>query len=219
MKPLVYSYTFLRDYENCPHKVLRVSVLKDIPREKTKEMDWGNDVHDALDRRISKNRILPAIMAPYEPYAAYFQKFKPTAEMKVGMTRAGTPCDFFADNVYLRGKIDVSWGEAANARAWIVDWKTGKRREDSFELELFGLLFAAKTQGKFPKIYGRYVWLKSMEIGSLHDLSNVTATYNDLQKRVAEVEHNAAAEYWPKKQNPLCGWCPVLDCEFNTKGK
>ena len=24
---------------------------------------------------------------------------------------------------------------------------------------------------------------------------------------------------WPKKQNKLCEWCDVIDCEFNTRPK
>lgn len=218
-KPIVYSYTLLRNFENCPYKCYRLNVLKDIKFKSTPEMDWGNEVHDALDRRISKNRILPANMGAYEPYAAYFQQFRPSAEMKVGITREGAACDFFAPNVFLRGKIDLSWGDQVKNVGWIVDYKTGKRREDDLELELFGLMFAAHTQGKYQKILGRYLWLKTFEIGSLHDLSNVTGTFNYVQKTVAEIEHNAAAGYWPKKQNPLCGWCDVLDCEFNKKGK
>ena len=57
----------------------------------------------------------------------------------LGITEAGDACDFFAKDVWLRGKIDAI--VIRQPMAAIFDWKTGKKREDPGELELHAMIF------------------------------------------------------------------------------
>lgn len=212
MKPLVYSYTFLSEYENCPYKAYRRFVVKDIPFTETTAMRWGIDVHEALEHRVAAGKPLPETMRAFEPVASFFAAKGAQAERKVAIRRDATVCDFFAKDVFLRGKVDVSWQEGDTL--CIADYKTGKRREEPFEMELFALMLRPLYPDVL-RVKGSYVWLKEMKIGKPYDLSDTATVFEGVLHRAGQIEHNAKHNHWPVRENPLCGWCPVKDCKHN----
>lgn len=214
--PVVASYTLLNTYDICPHQMYRRYIAKDLPRQaETEPMKWGNAVHSALEKRLSYGMTLPKEMVRFEPYAAALlaSNDKPMVEQKWGMTEGGKPCDFFSDEVWLRGKADVAL--VRDNTAVLFDWKTGKVREDPFELELQGLLLKARHP-EVKTITGRYVWLAEGRIGVPHDVSGTAKAHESVAKRMDEISHQEKMGYWPKKQSGLCGYCPCMDCEFNS---
>lgn len=216
MKLPVLSYTFLNTYDICPKQAFHRYVLKDCPFVGSKESAWGNTVHDAMDKRLSKKTPLPPEVAQYEFYAATLEPLKPQTEMKLGITRGGEPCGFFADEVWLRGKADVV--TMNDTTGLLFDWKTGKRREDPYELELQALMLWA-ARPKLVRITGHYIWLKDNAVGKPHDLSNVGETLECLQEKADEIESCHKRGEWRTKEGPLCGFCPVKSCGFNRSGK
>lgn len=216
MKLPVYSYTFLNTWDICPKQAFHRYVAKDHPFVGTDASKWGNVVHDALDQRLSKGTPLPKEVAKYEYYAAAIAPLGPRTEWKLGIKRDGSPCDFFADDVWLRGKLDVAAKQ--NTTAILFDWKTGKKREDPTELEVQALLLHA-TEPYLTRITGHYVWLQDGVVGKPHDVSNVGETLEVLQDKADEIEQMNRTGIWPTKQGPLCGWCPVKSCGFNRSGK
>jgi PD-(D/E)XK nuclease superfamily protein len=217
----VLNYSALNAYQVCPRRFAHMYVFKDLPREtKSKEQLDGTAAHEALKRRIRLNEPLPAEYATYEPIAKTIfdsDKIKYT-ELKLGIDVTGLACDFFADDVWLRGALDLvlSSGE----EALLLDWKTGKTREDPFELEIQGLLLQAKWPS-FRRITGHYVWLRDLTIGAAHDCSNTANTLATIKRTEERLRHRAAGEDWPPDEGPLCGWCPVTKemCEFKRNQK
>ena len=213
----------LKAFENCPFKGYRMYIAKDLPRTKaTEAMTWGQDVHKALDARISKDTPLPATMIQFEPMAAAIKSF-PSAmpvevpphvytEEKLGVNKSGQGVGFFDDDVFGRGVIDVLMVRAPIAV--IVDWKTGKRREDPAELEIFAMLLQA-TRPHIATILGTYEWLQEGEVGKMYDLSDTGTTWKAVNKQMQEITKMQKTLDFPKTPNPLCGWCPVLDCVHN----
>jgi len=117
----------------------------------------------------------------------------------------------------VRGKIDatITNGDAA----FLPDWKTGSSKyENPFELEVQALLLRAARPG-LKKIAGHYVWLKENRVGVVHDLSDFNATWVTINNKVEVIEDCMMSGDWPKNKNPLCGYCPVKDCEnwFDAK--
>jgi hypothetical protein len=216
----VLSYTLLNTWTICPHQCYRRYIAKDIPYEETPEMKWGNDVHSAMECRIAHKKPLPDSMKQWEPLVAPLDRKSLKPEQRLGITSDGHGCDFFARNVWLRGKIDVPIvnGEVA----MILDWKTGKVREDSFELEIGALLLKARRP-RLNTIIGRYVWLRDGKLGEEHDCSDTERTWNSVQRIAREIE----TTWWEAKDNdayektpgPLCAWCAVTDCEHNRREK
>ncbi len=216
MKLPVYSYTFLNTWDICPKQAFHRYVLKDHPFVGSDASKWGNVVHDALDQRLSKGTPLPKEVAQYEFYALAVEPLKPKTEMKLGITREGEPVGFFHEDVWLRGKADVVI--ANDDKALLFDWKTGKKREDPYELEIQALMVWAQKP-TIHKITGHYVWLQDGVVGKAHDCSNISETLECLQEKADEIEQMNRTGIWPTKQGPLCGWCPVKSCGFNRSGK
>lgn len=214
---MIFSHTFLVDFENCPRKAWHKFVARDLPKQKVmpEAMKWGIEVHEALAARLEHQTPLPANM-PYEHLAGAVAKVAEGAtlltEKKLGMTTSAGQSGFFDNDVWFRGAVDV--GIVNGNNAVIVDWKTGKKREDPYELEVFGLLLKIAYPG-LQTVRGFYVWLKDKAAGKLHDLSNFAATWNSIKGRTNQIERLDPAKEWPPNENPLCGFCPVLTCEFN----
>lgn len=214
---IVGSHTFLSDYENCPKKAYHRHVAKDLPYVETPEMKWGNYVHSAMERRLVAGIPLPDDLAHLEGFpAAILQAGRVEGEQKVACRADWSPCSFFDDDVKWRGKIDVTVNQESLVA--ILDWKTGKQREDPEEL----LLHAALLKCNRPDLghaVGHYIWTKDNQIGRAHNLEPSTATYARYDTIMAHIEHNAALNHWPARENPLCKWCDVTHCNFNKKGK
>lgn len=214
MKPLVGSYSFVNDYENCPKKAFHKYVARDVPYEETDAMRWGNHVHEAFEKRITAGKPLPKDLEQYEPMVGYFDGKPVGGELKVGITKEGKPCTFFADNVWFRGKIDVSYLQPPHGI--FFDWKTGKKREDPYELEIQAVLLQAR-QPTVEVLTGRYIWLQDRVIGKAHNLSDTLSTYKKIVGVMEHVARNGAVNHWPARENPLCPWCPVASCVYNPK--
>ena len=211
-----WSHTHLSTYDICPKQYYHKFIAKDLPREKTEQMTWGIAVHEGFEQRLKHKRPLPAEMTKYEKYAAALENLPIHVEANLGIRQDGTACDFFAKDVWGRGKADVA--VIYPPRALIVDWKTGKRREDASELETLAVLLKARFQ-EVTTFKGSYVWLQDMAMGQEHDVSATDKTLERVRRQQAEMQHNLDTEFWPEKQGPLCGWCPVISCRFNRRGK
>lgn len=216
MKLPVYSFTFLNTWDICPSQAFHRYVAKTHPFVGTDASKWGNVVHDAMKLRLRHKTPLPKEVAKYEPFVMAIEPYVISVEEKVGIKRDGTPCGFFDEDVWLRGLADVV--AARENSAMLPDWKTGKRREDPFELEIQAVLIQAKWP-QFEKITGHYVWLQDGVVGKPHDVSNVGETLEVLQDKADEIEQMNRTGIWPAKQGPLCGFCPVLSCGFNRVRK
>lgn len=213
-KPLIYTYTMLSAYRNCPHAMYRRYVKRDQPYVETPEMKLGNDVHTAFEHRVGSRKPLPKQFHKWEHFAAVLDGRGANVELKLAMTKEGHPTGYWDNDCWFRGKIDVVIRQSD--RAYIRDWKTGNsRNEDSFELETNALLLKAK----FPELQtvrGDYVWLKEDRVGQSFDLSGFAATWQQINRLVKLIESTRAnGDEFDKKKSGLCGWCSVTDCEHH----
>lgn len=212
-----WSYSNLRNYEQCPKKYNHMYILKDLPKEPpTEALKYGNLVHSAMEHRINKGTPLPQELSHLEKFCS-FGPYMVKAEVSVAIRANGQPCGFWDSDVWGRGKIDVEVTAGAGfSTAVLYDWKTGKRYEDPEELELQAALLKA-SKLHLEKITGHYVWLKDDKVGKPHDLSATDEKLMRVREKCDEISHQLSMGYMPPKQGPLCGWCPVKSCEFNPK--
>lgn len=215
-KPPPWSYTSLSDYIRCPRRYFRRHVKKDLPPEdKSDAQLTGTAVHEAMKAAIRRGNKLPSAFVGYEPLVAPLRKVpehRILAELKLGMTVEGRDCDFFAEGVWGRGALDVVvFGD--NNSALLLDWKTGKSREDPFELALQALLLRSKYP-EIEKVIGHYVWLRTGKLGQAHDVSDTNSTRASVDELMEEISNRLESNAWPPDENPFCGWCNVHDCEY-----
>lgn len=207
---MIGSYTLLKAFEQCARQAQRRYITKDLPFEESDASRWGTRVHEAMEARLN-GKPLPKEMQLHEAWFADLTGAK--AEVKLGVRRDWSPCGFFDKDVWFRGKLDVLL--LAPLMAIIIDWKTGKRREDPDELEIFAALLHAHHPRK--RIIGWYVWLKDKAVGKLHDLSNTEAKTAEITERMARAEYAIRTNHFPPNETPLCDWCGLKTCEFNPR--
>lgn len=214
MKLPIGSYTFYNTLQTCPHQAYHRYVGKTLPFVSTPEMDWGNQVHAALEARIKQAAPLPEEMKAAEGLAKQFADMSKVvavrAELQLAMTVDGKPCEWKADAAWFRGKLDCV--TRTETSAWMVDWKTGNVREDPFELEC-GALLLKVNRPQLGSIVGEYFWLKIGQAGLRYTLNNHGATYEKLVNLRREAETYLEKGEWPKRKSPLCGYCQVKSCE------
>jgi hypothetical protein len=213
-KPMrfVGSFTSLNVYRNCPEQMHRRYIKKDLGVfVKTPEMEWGDKVHEAFEKRIGAKKPLPVEMQQWEGFAVPFDAHEVLCEQKLGITSEGKPCDYWGDNVWFRGKADAVIVKGTSA--YMADWKTGKSTyEDPFELATGALLLKAHYP-QLIKVTGSYVWLKENRLGQPYDLSDFRETWREICQLMGEIEADKASGKWEKRKSGLCGWCNVTDCE------
>lgn len=218
MANLVGSYSLLNSFESCNKKAYHHYVLKDVPYVESPEMQRGNEVHSAMEAGLKGKPVEPK----FELYAPMVQAllYQPAedrgTEKKLAIREDGSPCDFLAHDVWFRGKVDAYAISGTNAA--VIDWKTGKVREDPDELEIFALLLKAKHP-ELQRITGHYVWLTTPKVGLAHNLSGTDAKLIELHRRMQRLKEAQSRQHWPPTQGPLCDWCRVRACEFFTGRK
>lgn len=216
MRPFTISYSSLKAFEQCPRKFYHLYVAKDAPKEHSAELQWGNEVHSAMESRLRDGVVLPAPMEGYERFATLLDDHPCKVELKLGIRLDGKACGFFDNEVWVRGKVDVSI--VYDNLAAIFDWKTGKKREDPDELEIFGVMLKA-LHPQLEKITGHYVWLKEGTLGGPHDLSDTPVKLAQVRGRYEKIVEALRFKHFPENETPLCGWCPIVNCRFNPKGQ
>jgi hypothetical protein len=215
-----WSHSALKDFEGCARRYHEVKVLKRYPFKDTAQTLYGKDVHKAIEDYGKASVALPAAFAQYKPVvdAVLAKPGRKYFEYEMGVTTDLKPCGFKDDNVWVRGIADFVSVDDENLTAWVVDWKTGNDRyPDTDQLLLMGLMLFAH----FPHLRRVNSALMFIVKGSMvkHQLDRdgEAGAWQRYRERVAKIEAAHAHDVWNPKQSPLCGWCPVKTCEFNTK--
>lgn len=214
-KPFVFTYTMINTFLICPEQMYRRYVKKDLEFKMTPEMEFGNEVHTAMEYRLG-GKPLPVKMQQWEPFAAALDGLKARAEVKLGITAEGKPTGFFDKDVWLRGKADVI--AIAGSAAFLPDWKTGKPREEPLELAVNAMLVHAHNP-HLRTFTGVYAWLKENRMGIPHDVSDTNSTWAKVNNIVEDIKDSMQTGDWTKRKSPLCSWCDVFDCEYNSNPK
>ena len=219
MKLPPLTYTQLRDFENCAHKYFRKYVKKDVKFVRTAAMDEGTKAHKAIEDMIQKGITLDPHLRCVEPICNVLMALPDYVNVRVeyfvGMLVDGTACAWDHQNVWLRLKADVA--TITPMGGWLIDWKTGRKWEDPFELECQAMVCHAHHP-EVPVWQGEYFWLKDKELGQRYTLQPMD-TFSKVAEMFGRMHAYLAQGDWPKTQNKLCGFCDVADCEFNTRPK
>ena len=147
-----WSYSFLHHFANCPQKAYRKYIKKDLPKEDSPELREGITTHKLLEAYLKSGGAtrLPVNLLPH---ARPLVRAGLHAEHMMGMTVDQGPAKFFGEP-WGRGKADVLILDPPTAM--IIDWKTGKPREDDRELRQLALLVRANYPD-ISRVMGCYV--------------------------------------------------------------
>ena len=141
MAVFTWSYSSLKEYQNCPKKYHEIRVLKNYTVKETEQMRYGTEGHKALEDYVRDGVEL----------AKNYQRFKPFVdklisipgekycEYEMALTYNREPCDFKSEDRWVRGIADLVIVDGDYA--FIVDYKTGSNKyPDPKQLRLMALM-------------------------------------------------------------------------------
>ena len=204
----------------CPRKYHRLRVVKDIIEPPQEHLIYGSAVHKAAEEYVRDDTPIPEKYGFIQEYLDPLKALPgdKLCEHEMGLTKNFEPCGFRDKNVWFRGIADLLIINGNKAR--IVDYKTSKssRYADKKQLELLSLL----TFKHFPQVESVKASLLFLVCKDLVPAEfSEDQQYDCWQKWVVETNQLESAmitDVWNPKPNFTCrGWCPVTDCEHNSK--
>ena len=217
-KPVAWSFSALSSFNTCPRKHYETKVIKTYPDEMGEAGKWGDYVHRMLDKRIGEKQPLPENVAQYETMAAKFDGVKGEvfSERKITLNRDMEEVAWFAKDAWLRVILDVS--VLNGNKAFVGDWKTGKRKMDIDQLKLFAAVMFT-VHPHLEEVSAGYIWLKERKIDKEKFYRrDVPELWRHFAPQVRRLVLAHKEQKWPEKPSGLCrAWCPVIACEFNGR--
>ena len=143
---------------------------------------------------------------------------KREAELKIALNKSFQPTNWFGKDAWCRGIIDLNI--EANTRAVALDYKTGKRKPESTQLQLFAaLLMHAKPY--LESVRTGFIWLKDKKLDTeKFERDQLGIIWQEFVPRVQRMETAYQKDKWQAQPSGLCrNWCPCVECEFNGKYK
>lgn len=217
-----WTYSKVKGFATCPKQFYARYIEKSLPFVETEATKYGNEVHDAFEHYFKSNQPLPAKLQHYQPTMDALQRKsgEKIAEYAFGLTEELEPCNFFAKDVWVRGKIDLTIVDGDTAR--VVDYKTSKssRYADLDQLELMSMaVFKHFPDVKHVKAALIFVVAKDM-VTAEYSAEDEQALWLKWIKRVRAMEDAYEVGVWNPNPSGLCkAWCDVMDCPHNGKNK
>ena len=214
---LSHSYSSLKLYENCPYRYYHQRIAKTVVDKGGEASQHGERVHKHLEDRLRDKVDLPQELKHIEPLVNSFENLSAGgdifAELEMTLTKDLTPTSWWGEDAWMRSKLDVYI--VKNNKSVVADWKTGKRRPDFFQLELFALQVFAHYQ-EVQSVTSSFVWIKDMAMDKQTFTRNDTPRlWDKVLGKVQRIEQSVTYEKWPAKPSGLGMYCPCRNfCEY-----
>jgi RecB family exonuclease len=213
---LNHSYSSIKLFESCPLRYYRQRITKEVVDEGGEASKYGERIHALLAARLKGAGINPEV-AQYEPLCAAIEKLACRGQLfiehELALTENLTPTNWWNADAWLRSKLDVL--VITNDEAVVMDWKTGKRNADQFQMQLFAVQ-VFKHFSEVQHVKTSLVWLKTMEMDTnIYERSDANDIWAEVMRRIRRIYDAYEHANWPARPSGLCRYCPCRhDCEF-----
>jgi hypothetical protein len=214
---LTHSYSSIKMYENCPKRYEYQRITKEVVDTGSEATKFGERVHADLENRLLRGYPLPQESSKHEQVCTTLQELTQhatlLAEQQLCLNENLTPTGWWDKDAWLRSILDVLI--IKKDTAIVIDWKTGKRRPDFMQLELFALQ-VFKHYPNIKKVKSTFVWLKEGKTDTETYTSNRTSLmWADLLARIERINQSYKTGNFPARPSGLCPWCPAKNiCEY-----
>ena len=216
---IVWSYSSLKTFQQCPKKYYHTKVAKDVKEPDTQATLYGKSAHTVAEEHIRDKKPVPPKFDYMKPILEQLDAIpgEKLCEVQLGMTRDLKSCEFNAKNVWWHGIADLVVINEAKQLAHSVDYKTSKsaRYADTKQLDLV----AAGLFAKFPKIMkvkSALIFTVSKEfVQATHYREMMPKYLEQPAKDVARIEAALENGVWNPISGPLCKFCAIKQCEYN----
>jgi len=210
-----WSFSSLKDYVNCPRQYHEVKVLKNFTKRVTQEMTFGTQVHKYCEDYVGEGKPLPKNYEHFQPVLDELLAIPGTRypEHQMALDAEGKPCKYGAPDRWVRGIVDLLIVD--NDQGYIVDYKTGSSKyPDPKQLKLMTLMAFAH----FPQLErikaGLLFIVHNSFIDESYTREQIDELWDAFHPDLTRLETSYESGVWNPNPTPLCGWCPVKNCEF-----
>lgn len=219
MKPITWSFSSLKTFQQCPKKYYHLKEAKDVVDTPHESALYGSSVHKAAENYIRDGEPIPKKYSYMEPILNTLNSVAGDkhCELELGLTEDLQPCAFRAPNVWWHGIIDLLIVDKSKQLAHMVDYKTGKsaRYADTKQLDYM----ATAVFAHFPevvKIKSALLFVVSNEfVRKEHTVSNKADYIQSAMVDIDRLRKAKETKVWNAVSGPLCKFCPVRECEHN----
>ena len=222
MSKVQWSFSALKTFEQCPKKYYHLKVAQDVQDSAGSAAAYGLRFHQSAEDYGRDKKRLPIEFKGHKklldtllaiPGENYY-------EMKLGLRKTDSgyeECDFDDETRWYRGIADLVIIDGK--KGYSIDYKTGKsaRYADIRQLDAV----AAALCIKFPDLDVIKSALAYTEcndfIRKTHYRENLDSYLGRFNKPLDELESSFESGVWNAKTSPLCGWCPVVECEHHIE--
>lgn len=216
-RPIIsWSFSRLNDFKTCPYKYFMVHVQKAIGDANENNVR-GEDYHKEFELYVARGKPLPAALSVYKPVLDKL-KAKPGqmgTEVSLTLDANYQPCAYNDwNNAWVRAKAD--WTLINGNRGWLIDYKFGKHKKDP-EQNALGAALLMHHHPQIQSVTTNYWFVLHNRWEPDHwRREDIPTIWNMFLPHVNKLAASKVNNDWPKIQGPLCGWCPVKTCAFNT---
>lgn len=226
--------TLLDKFLTCPKMYAATYITKESQYTESPAAKHGKLLHASIETYIITKGAtqFPPEVSYGLPYAQWILDMaaQPDIEIKVeasiAMTRNFEPTDWYnkIKAPWMRGKADVLIIDHAKKKSVVVDWKTGKPKDDNTQAHILSLC-AARTYG-YSDVECLWVNIHPEHENATkgppkvvhHKLSAVQpyTEFNELFGNIARYEQACDDHTFTPKPNGLCKkYCDVASCPHN----
>jgi len=211
-----WSFSRLNTFENCPKRFYYQYIEQQYHEPPQEHLQWGTHVHEELEKRMRDKTSLPLPLQKHEHYMQTFEKAgdggRILVEQKLALTEDLQPVPMEHPDAWCRGIIDLAI--IKDNKALIVDYKTGKMKNDFTQLHLFAKLLTAK----YPfveQVMCQYLWLKfNKATKDTVDVEKIEKKWGKIKERADRMMEAVKHDKFPERPSGLCGWCYARNCSF-----
>lgn len=215
-----WSWSSYSAYQTCPRQFYELKVARTYVEPESQPLIWGNEVHKAIELYGTQSVPVPATMQRFVPIVDKVASAPGDTyyEMELACTIDMRPTGFWDEDAWCRGKGDVI--KVNGTKALAGDWKTGKWKPESLQLDLMGLMVFAK----FPSVYDLttvfiYFQEPTKPVSKKFTRDDMPSMLSQFADGVRDMEYSFATNVWPEKPSGLCKrHCPVATCKYYQRG-
>lgn len=219
MKNNIYPLSFSRMqvFEQCAWRFEGQYITGEFKDAGSDASRYGNRVHKAFEDYLKSSTPLPDEL---EKFAGLLDKFKAMPGWKffeehMAVRADKSLCKWDDADCWLRGIAD--WVVIKGDRAFAGDWKTGKPRDDTFQLMLMAC-FIFEHYPQVKTVNTKYVWLfhpKAPSPVMVYQRHMLADYWKVFEGKVQRVEEAVEAGVFPATPSGLCPWCPRYEtCNY-----
>lgn len=217
MKPQPISWSRLSRFKNCPKQFYEITIAKRFADATySADGDWGMRAHAMFQDYLKGKRELTSEFKQYRDYLDSIRNIRGQMQVEIqqALNTSLQPCNWWADDVFIRAVADVMHIQEDKERILVIDHKFGKKKPTD-QLALTALVLF-HTYPKIKQVKTAYFWMREgIREPEEYSREHASNMWNYFLPDLAQYKEAFQTETWQPRQSGLChGWCPVTDCEF-----